>query len=498
MKNVLVILFIGFNLNILSQCFNIESILVDACGNPEGENEMVVINVHQNLDVDNLVFDWPNNSFLSWCADASLTQQLNNTIVSSCGVLIEPPLNIVPANSKLLVVSSTNMLVNANSFDGLTDTLYIIYQCAGNTMGHFSNSANSLRYLNVSYNGACTQSETVSYLANSLPGSDGAAVFYDNLGNSTYYNTGCNAPVPTLNPNWSFPNEICNNFDILDLNNFLNPNTTLNGTWSGDIENNNFFNPENKLGFYSITYTVNDPNSCLLNTDSTIIIEVKEAEYKYDTISVCDSVLYKGIWFSEDTTLNLIVESGNIYSCDYTIVRTYKVLKAGFILFQDSVHLASGENFNFEIIGDDSYQYSFTNNVNDSCAFPCYSSTISPNDNGAYIIQVENEINSCISNLNLKVTIDYNPQLYVPNIFTPNNDGENDLFKIYGDDIKEIEFNIFSKWGELLFQGNSLLDYWDGAFNGKPLENGVYLLQIIAIGKDSSKLIKNQNIILQR
>jgi len=151
MKKKLLISFLVFSINLFSQCFSIETILADACGNPEGENEMVVLRINQDIDVANLVFDWPNNSFLSWCSSASLTQQLNNTIVSSCGLLLEPPLGIVPANSKLLVVSSTNMLVNANSFDGLTDTLYIIYQCAGNTAGHFSNSASSPRYLTVSY-----------------------------------------------------------------------------------------------------------------------------------------------------------------------------------------------------------------------------------------------------------------------------------------------------------------------------------------------------------
>ncbi len=127
MKKVFFIISIIFVANSFAQCFNIETILADACGNPEGENEMVVLRIHQDLDISNLEFDWPNNSFLSWCANPTKTAQLNNTIESSCGLLLEPPMGIVPANSKLLIVSSTNMLVSANSFDGLTGYSYILF-----------------------------------------------------------------------------------------------------------------------------------------------------------------------------------------------------------------------------------------------------------------------------------------------------------------------------------------------------------------------------------
>ena len=121
------------------QCFTIETILADACGDPEGENEMVTLRVNQNMDINNLSFVWPNNNFLNWCPAPSKVTQLNQTIISSCGFLLEPPNGIVPAGNKLIVVSSSNMLVNANSFEGLIDTIYIIFQCPGNTAGNFSN-----------------------------------------------------------------------------------------------------------------------------------------------------------------------------------------------------------------------------------------------------------------------------------------------------------------------------------------------------------------------
>ena len=67
------------------QCFTIETILADACGDPEGENEMVTLRVNQTIDINNLVFDWPNNSFLGWCPEPNKTNALNQTIANSCG-----------------------------------------------------------------------------------------------------------------------------------------------------------------------------------------------------------------------------------------------------------------------------------------------------------------------------------------------------------------------------------------------------------------------------
>ncbi len=475
--------------------FTIETILADACGNPEGENEMVVLKTTQNIDIDNLVFDWPNNSFLGWCSDAVLTLQLNQTIVSSCGFLLEPPMNIVPMGEKLLIVSSTNMLINANSFDGLTDTLYIIYQCAGNTSGHFSNSANSPRTLIVEYN---TFSQSASYYGTSLVGGDGAAINYDLQGNPTYVNTNCNAPVPNYNPNWDFPNPICNDVNILDLNDFISATGSANGTWSGDIDNGHFFNPINKLGSYSLTYTVLDVNSCLVKTDSTINITVEEQTVSLDTIIKCDSAKYKNIWFYNDTTIDIVLQSGNDFTCNEIIRRTFIIQKANYSLLEYYAKINSGTSYEFTIEGNSNYSYSFISDLEDECVSPCGKTIIFPKDNSFYTITVVDNDNLCSKDLLLEIEINYNSKINIPNVFTPNNDGENDVFKIYGEDIETVQFYIYSKWGELIFEGNKLSDFWDGTFKNQNVENGIYVVQLKVIGKDKTNFEEVLNLRLFR
>ena len=204
---------ISFPLKSWAQCFEIESVLVDACGTPEGENEMVRFSVGATpLNSNDLSVTWATgmNPWLGICQGANtanITAQLNATI-TTCGFLKEPVGGVLPANSNVLLITSTDIDVTFNSFDGLNDTLYIIYQCAGNTAGHFGNYNNSggTRTLEMFFStpGGCT--DVVSYERdllinqNGIPGGnsalkDGGAVIYSPSGVATYVNNGCQAPI---------------------------------------------------------------------------------------------------------------------------------------------------------------------------------------------------------------------------------------------------------------------------------------------------------------
>ena len=468
------------------QCFTIETILADACGDPEGENEMVTLRINQTMDINNLVFDWPNNNFLGWCPEPNKTNLLNQTVANSCGFLIEPPNGIVPAGNKLIVVSSTNMLISANSFANLSDTIYILFQCVGNTSGHFSNTSASPRTLQVSYTGTCISAQTVSYTPTSLIGGDGGAIYYDTLGNGSYFNTGCNAPVQGFNPFWNFPPIICSDYSLIDLNSLLSGNATTGGTWSGDIENQNFFNPSGKLGSYSITYTITDTSSCLGNADSTLNFIVEDPKFGGDTIVVCDSIRQFGVWLFDDTLIEVNVANPNPYRCDSIVQRFYKINKADFSISPNSILINSGEEFSFNIIGN-SASYEFWNEQGDTCFMPCLENTISPTIEGIYTFRVVDNINLCEKIITLRVQLIFQSEINIPNAFTPNGDGFNDTYKIYGKDLQTLEFMIFSEWGERVFVGHSLNDSWDGNLNGKPLNSGIFILQIKAAGKDGAR-----------
>lgn len=76
------------------------------------------------------------------------------------------------------------------------------------------------------------------------------------------------------------------------------------------------------------------------------------------------------------------------------------------------------------------------------------------------------------------------PFVFVPNAFTPNADGENDVLYVYGAMIQGILFRIYDRWGELVFETTDRNKGWDGTFRGKLLDPDVYdyYLQVDCVG----------------
>lgn len=66
------------------------------------------------------------------------------------------------------------------------------------------------------------------------------------------------------------------------------------------------------------------------------------------------------------------------------------------------------------------------------------------------------------------------PHLYIPNVFSPNGDGQNDILFIRGDGIREVEIIIYNRWGEKVFEGTNINSGWDGQYKGANAEAGVY------------------------
>lgn len=70
------------------------------------------------------------------------------------------------------------------------------------------------------------------------------------------------------------------------------------------------------------------------------------------------------------------------------------------------------------------------------------------------------------------------PRIFVPNAFTPNRDGHNDLFFIKGGFLREFQLSIYNRWGQLLFTTRSFEDGWDGTYRGAPVQEGVYVFRL--------------------
>jgi gliding motility-associated-like protein len=103
----------------------------------------------------------------------------------------------------------------------------------------------------------------------------------------------------------------------------------------------------------------------------------------------------------------------------------------------------------------------------DSCANPI----ASPYLQTTYTVTLVDQ-NGCSASDN--VTIYFDPLIYVPNTFTPNDDPNNRFFLPIGTNIDDFRIDIYNRWGEIIFTAESLGIPWDGTYKGKVCQDGVY------------------------
>lgn len=86
-----------------------------------------------------------------------------------------------------------------------------------------------------------------------------------------------------------------------------------------------------------------------------------------------------------------------------------------------------------------------------------------------------------------------NEYIFIPNAFTPNNDGLNDEYKIAGKNIDKFEMSIYNSWGELVYHTNNTSNGWDGTYKGKEAQIGVYTV-VLTIKTNNNKQTQNKSI----
>ncbi|CCX70069.1 MULTISPECIES: gliding motility-associated C-terminal domain-containing protein [Prevotellaceae] len=108
-----------------------------------------------------------------------------------------------------------------------------------------------------------------------------------------------------------------------------------------------------------------------------------------------------------------------------------------------------------------------------------YATFINGNDTIAYTQEYWDEIGP------MRVTISES-KLEMPNAFSPNGDGINDIYKAKDGYQSIIEFHayIFNRWGQKLYEWDDPAGGWDGKYNGKDVKQGVYFVLVKAKGAD--------------
>jgi gliding motility-associated-like protein len=125
----------------------------------------------------------------------------------------------------------------------------------------------------------------------------------------------------------------------------------------------------------------------------------------------------------------------------------------------------------------------------------CPQPTANPPRTTDYTVQVQDR-HGCKNSGNVTVKVICGDQnFFIPNTFSPNGDGVNDIFYLRGSGLFRINsLMVFNRWGEIVFEKKNLsinnpLDGWDGTYKGKKAKPDVYIYQI-EIVCDNGETIK--------
>jgi gliding motility-associated-like protein len=129
----------------------------------------------------------------------------------------------------------------------------------------------------------------------------------------------------------------------------------------------------------------------------------------------------------------------------------------------------------------------------------CQIPIASPDVDTTYVVLVTNQYGcKALDKLRIRVIEDCAGRMvYVPNTFTPNGDGQNDVLKVFGPGVASVkEFRVFNRWGQLVYETNTPNVGWDGTFNGAELNPGVYMYYMDVECINGERTIKKGDVTL--
>lgn len=233
-----------------------------------------------------------------------------------------------------------------------------------------------------------------------------------------------------------------------------------------------------------ITFTATDPKCFGLNNGSILVNATGGvAPYRFSLNGAApqNSNLFAGL--GAGTYTITAYDLSDCETSEIIVVNTPIPLN---VELGDDQNIAIGQSATLQAIVNvpfDSLASIIWSPLPDSAECPqCLTQTVYPFISTTYSIKVVDN-NGCRDEDQVRVIVDRRKYVYIPNVFTPNDDGDNDIFSVFprpGTVRKVNSLAVFDRWGEQLFVLENFNPYdgnlgWDGTFKGEPMNPGVFV-----------------------
>lgn len=227
-------------------------------------------------------------------------------------------------------------------------------------------------------------------------------------------------------------------------------------------------------------FAINNPSNICLNNSVQLNASGGNSYSWQPSAYLNNSSISNPTASPKNTTSYSVVITDTVCNNTTTLSTTVTVFSLPVITADKSNDIDCSHDFSqLNVTGAAKYEWSPAATLNNSTVANPVAHPTAPT---LYIVK-GSDVNGCVSYDSVMVNItDYNKSGYfMPNAFTPNNDGLNDCYGIkFWGIIQELDFGIYNRWGERIFHTSNPGDCWDGTYKGVQQDPGVYVYLITA------------------
>ncbi|MFN7846845.1 MAG: gliding motility-associated C-terminal domain-containing protein [Bacteroidota bacterium] len=144
------------------------------------------------------------------------------------------------------------------------------------------------------------------------------------------------------------------------------------------------------------------------------------------------------------------------------------------VVLSNDVTIQQGESTTLTATTAANLTYLWTPSTALSCT-DCTVTEANPEESTTYTFTVTDPATNCSAADSVVVTVIRTFDVWVPNAFSPNKDGVNDIFFVRGNNVKDFALKIFDRWGTLMFETSNLNDGWNGEYQGRIVNTGIFV-----------------------
>jgi gliding motility-associated-like protein len=327
------------------------------------------------------------------------------------------------------------------------------------------------------------------------------------------------APLPIFNI-VTEPVQPCLGDQITMINsgNNISPVWLLDGDTLASFVDTLVFTPGSP-GTYEVVLVATAPGNSFCVTTDTVVVTVSEGinwdllvfplngcaplsvalEVTSTDASTSYFIDFGNQQISQNNIANTIYNNGGVYSisveasndegCRLDTIIEVNVLDEYIVEAIGDTAILIGEAVELDFTVNQSFE-TFTWSVSDSVlgVNTVRPLIVYPTEDGSYLVEVSGIDSSCFGADSVFILVECD-QLFLPDAFSPNNDGVNDTYSLYTifSDYNEnnglsciqfIDLSIFDRWGELIYFSENLGDKWDGTYKGKALNVGMFTIVV--------------------